>query len=256
MNVNDMRLSLPVTEHAAKSGQRSDRVLEALRHYVATQRLRPGDRLPGELELSQALGISRNAVREGLKALQVAGLVTRRPRRGTILRSVDFSEAFDSLVLPVMPSAQELEELIEARHCLELALLPLIAANARKSDYRRMEAAIAQQLQELEEGKDGLDGDMAFHRALLQAAGNRYLAQMAEIVRKHLAISRRMIQSGLTQKPQPTRTFYVQEHREIMEALKRGDVATAQRILDVHLVRTRTVMTLPKRKNQRRPKSA
>jgi len=248
--MNDLNFPLHLDEHNVFHGQRSDRVLEALRHYVATQRLRPGDRLPGELELSQALGISRNAVREGLKALQVAGLVTRRPRRGTILRSVDFSEAFDSLVLPVMPSAQELEELIEARHCLEMVLLPLIAANARKSDYRRMEAAIAQQLQELAEGKDGLDGDMAFHRALLQAAGNRYLAQMAEVVRKHLAICRKMIQSGLTQKPQPTRTFYVQEHREIMEALKRGDVATAQRILDVHLVRTRTAKKQPTRKSR------
>lgn len=255
MKVNDISLSLHLNVHAAKNVQRSDCVLEALRHYVATQRLRPGDRLPGELQLSQALGISRNAVREGLKALQVAGLVTRRPRRGTILRSVDFSEAFDSLVLPVMPSPQEIEELTEARHCLELALLPLIAANARPRDYRRMEAAIAQQLRELEEGKDGLDGDMAFHRALLQAAGNRYLAQMAEIVRKHLVICRRMIQSGLTQKPQPTRTFYVQEHREIMEALKRGDVVTAQRILEVHLVRTRTAVTPPKRKNGGRPKS-
>jgi DNA-binding FadR family transcriptional regulator len=209
-------------------------VIEALREHIARNHLRPGDKLPGEQALAQDLGISRNAVREGLKALQMAGVLQRRPRLGTTLCTLDLSAAAQAVALPVAPSQEELQELFEARHYLELALLPLIAANARETDFR-MEAAIVRQRRDLQNGGDGVEDDTAFHRALLQAAGNRHLAQLAEIVRRYFGIAREALRTEPDLRD--ARLASLEEHVAIVQALRRGDASAAQQVMDIHLSR-------------------
>ncbi len=229
--------------HADTTHERSNRtprshvVIEVLREHIARNHLRPGDKLPGEQALAQDLGISRNAVREGLKALQMAGVLERRPRVGTTLCTLDLSAAAQAVALPVAPSQEELQELFEARHYLELALLPLIAANARETDFRRMEAAIVRQREDLQGGGDGVEGDKAFHRALLQAAGNRHLAQLAEIVRRYFGIARQALRTEPDMRD--ARLASLEEHVAIVQALRRGDAGAAQRVMDTHLSRAR-----------------
>src|SRR5947208_14828114 len=66
-------------------------VLRSLQQYILTQGLRPGDRLPTERELAAELGVSSNTVREALKSLETIGALTRKPRHGTVLQTVDFA---------------------------------------------------------------------------------------------------------------------------------------------------------------------
>lgn len=232
-----------MNSHGAGTPKRSARtprshvVIEALRDHIARNHLRKGDKLPGEQQLARDLGISRNAVREGLRALQMAGLLQRRPRVGTTLCTLDLSAATQAIALPVMPSQEELQELFEARHHLELTLLPLIAANARKSDFRRMETAILQQREDLQDGGDGIEGDTAFHRALLQAVGNRHLAQLAEIVRRYFGTARQALRTEPEMRE--ARLASVEEHMTIVQALRRGDALAAQQVMDIHLSRAR-----------------
>lgn len=222
------------TQYSARTS-RSQMVIEALREHIARHHLRPGDRLPGEQALARDLGISRNAVREGLKALQMAGVLERRPKVGTTLCTLDLSAAAQAIALPMAPSQEELRELFEARHYLELALLPLIAANAREADFRRMEAAIVQQYEDLQRGGDGVEGDTAFHRALLHAANNRHLAQLAEIVRRYFAMARQTFETEPHLRA--ARVASLAEHVAIVQALRRGDARAAQQVMDTHLSR-------------------
>ncbi len=212
-------------------------VLEVLRDHIARHHLRPGDKLPGELQLAEELGVSRNAVREGLKALQMAGVLERRPRVGTTLRTLDLLAAAQAIALPMAPSESELLELFNARHHLEMALLPLIAANVKESDFRRMEAAIVQQRDDLQDGGDGVEGDTAFHRALLQAVGNRHLAQLGEIVRRYFNSARETFPVPPTQREALMNS--VEEHAIIVQALRRGDATAAQQAMNIHLSRAR-----------------
>jgi GntR family transcriptional repressor for pyruvate dehydrogenase complex len=212
-------------------------VLAALREHIVSHQLRPGDRLPGEQQLAAELGVSRNVVREGLKALQMAGVVVRRPRAGTTLRSLDLSTAAEAITLPIAPSRSEMEELFLARHYLELALLPLIAANVQESHFRRMEAAIVQQTRDLEAGGDGVAGDTAFHRALLEAVGNRHLAQLGELVRRYFTSARQLMKAEPMMRE--ARLASIGEHRLVVAALRRGDAATAREVMDTHLSRAR-----------------
>ena len=74
---------------AKESGKPYRKMLESFREGILSGRPRPGDRLEPERELALRLGISRNSVREGLRALELIGLVTSRQGSGNFV-SVNF----------------------------------------------------------------------------------------------------------------------------------------------------------------------
>lgn len=88
-------------ENAETGGDRrslNDRVLDALREAILEGNLRPGDRLV-EGRLAERFGVSRNPVREALKALGNEGLITIVPRRGAVVTELSESEAADVVEL-------------------------------------------------------------------------------------------------------------------------------------------------------------
>ena len=67
----------------------SDMVADRIRGYIQENSLQPGDRLPTEYQFAERLGVSRLAVREATKALEVLGIVDASPRRGLTVGALD-----------------------------------------------------------------------------------------------------------------------------------------------------------------------
>lgn len=205
-------------------------VVRRLREHILVQGLRPGDRLPPERELAAQLGVSANTVREALKALEVIGVLSRRPRHGTVLQEVDFTTLAELAQFQLIQSFSDLAELFTARRLLEVQLLPLIAANATEEDYTRMEAAISLMEAEIDAGRPGMDADMAFHQAVVGAAGNRLLSRFGALLQEFFRQACPRISVG-----ERNQRRSAGEHRRIVESLRGGDVAGAQQIMEAHL---------------------
>lgn len=147
----------------------NDLVRTALRDAILSGRFKPGERLV-EDRLARLFGVSRNPVREALKALNSEGIVTIAPRRGATVARLSIDEA---------------EEVIELRAALE-GLSARLAA-------RRLEPEAGQQLSAiLDQGdraaRDGAYDELhrlndAFHSALAEAGSNRYLADFMRSLR-------------------------------------------------------------------------
>jgi DNA-binding FadR family transcriptional regulator len=141
---------------------------------------------PTEGELSKQFGASRTVTREAVKMLTAKGLLSARPRQGTIVQPASSWNLFDTDVLRWLLERQFSIDLLRQFNQLRVAIEPeaaaLAALNASEADreailagLRRMEAA--------ELGRDDtLDADIAFHIAILQASGNPFLAQFREMV--------------------------------------------------------------------------
>src|SRR6476469_1994837 len=95
------------------------RVHEHLRQEILDNRLPPGSEL-NEVALSEQLGVSRGPVREALGRLASEGLVTVRPRRGAVVRSL---------------STEEFLELYQVREALEMMAVKLAVPRLRKEDF-------------------------------------------------------------------------------------------------------------------------
>lgn len=207
-------------------------VLHTLVRNIADRGLTVDDRLPTERELAAELQVSRNTVREAMGSLEAIGAVTRCSKRGAVIKPIDLSALAEISQVFLLRSAADFDELLAARRAFEIGLLPLVASHATPDDFQQMEAANAQIESEAAAGWLPLEGDLAFHKAVLNASHNRFLIQFGRLLEEFF----RAVRSRGRAEPQPKaygRTL--KEHRRIIEALRAGDVRLAQRIMQRHL---------------------
>ncbi|MET3379891.1 MULTISPECIES: FadR/GntR family transcriptional regulator [Variovorax] len=90
---------MPIGQRARKRPKLSDLVVEDVKRWIVTERKQPGDRLPNEKELVELFGVSKSTMREGLKALEVRGLIKTRtgPAGGAYLQQVSLDHASEPL---------------------------------------------------------------------------------------------------------------------------------------------------------------
>lgn len=218
MNARD-----PASGRIARSALYEE-VAERLRASIFSHELAPGSWID-EQTLADQFGISRTPMREALKVLAAEGLVLLKPRRGCYV--TELSEADLDDVFPVMA-------LLEGRAAFETA------GKATAQDIARLEKIHA----DLE--RHALAGDVnrffeandAFHTALQDIAGNRWLKQLIEDTRKVIKLTRRQsleVEGRINES--------MLEHRKVMAALKRHDPNEAGRAMHDHLLAGRAALT-------------
>ena len=176
------------------------RVIDHLTTALAEKELRPGDRVPTEMELAEQLGIGRNSVREGIKFLTALGvLVVRRPE-GTFVAQEFSGKLLDPLLYRLMMEQAGSEDSIEElRQGIETITIDTAARKATAEDV----AALAQKLSLLKSAvKEGneekiLQADDDFHVALSAATHNALFEKIAAFVRELTAKRRQQEIRGL-----------------------------------------------------------
>jgi DNA-binding GntR family transcriptional regulator len=176
-----------------------------IKERILENRYQPGHQIL-EQELADDLGMSRTPVREALIRLHDEGLVELIPRRGM-------------RVVPLSP--EDMQEIYEVLTALEVTAVDLLA---RRNLPPKELASLDEALQDMQTclAGDDLDGwaraDARFHKALITLAGNKRLAGMAATLADQVHRARMVT---LRLRPRPDQS--IEEHREVLEALKAGD---------------------------------
>lgn len=199
-----------------------------------------GQSFPTEAELAKQYEVSRSVVREAVKMLGAKGLLTARPRKGTMVQATDRWNLFDIDVLRWLLdrkfSLDLLRQFSELREAIEPAAAALAAKAhsaeglaAIRAGYARMEAA------EKDED-DPLEADIGFHVAILQASANPFYAQFRDVVTTALRTSIRFTNRF------KGRTASLPQHKAVLDAIadrkpQAAQAAMAELIADVmHLI--------------------
>lgn len=157
--------------------------LDSLGQAIVAGRHAPGSALPPEPQLGESLGVSRTVVREAVKSLVAKGLLSTGPKVGTRVLPPEHWNWLDASVMQWQAAAglsrDFLREMQELRRTIEPAAVRMAAERATAADIARIEAAYAGMKDAIEFGGDYVAHDLAFHQALLRAAGNRLMAQMS-----------------------------------------------------------------------------
>ena len=167
-------------------------LLDALGRMIVTGAYE-GRRFPTEAELAKEHGVSRSVTREAVKMLTAKGLLTARPRTGTIVQPPSSWNLFDADVLRWLLerkfSLELLRQFSELRFAIEPSAARLAAQAATPqgieailSGFRRMQAAEAG-------ADDPLESDIAFHVAILVASANPFFVQFRDVVATALRTS-------------------------------------------------------------------
>ncbi len=163
------------------------RVVDELGRRIVGGAWEPGDALPVEDALAAGIGVSRGLLREAVKALVAKGMLRVRPRTGTRVLPPEHWNHLDRDVLrwkQAGDSAALLRDTGELRRIVEPEAARLAADRAGPDDVRALYASLAaMEAAAANPGRKGyVEADIAFHRALLDAGGNRLLGSLGRAV--------------------------------------------------------------------------
>ncbi len=113
-----------------------DTVINQIKQLLIDKKLKPGEKLPSEMEICEGLGISRGSVREAMKILSALGIVEIKVGNGTFISEKPNSNMIDSLLFSFLISNPDISEMSEFRKLIELDIVELIIKNADKKRCR------------------------------------------------------------------------------------------------------------------------
>jgi GntR family transcriptional repressor for pyruvate dehydrogenase complex len=210
-----------------------ERVIRRLIDLIESGALAPGEKLPGERDLSEQLQVSRGTVREAVQFVQALGLVEIRHGAGTFVRS---STAPNELQAEwrqwTIRHANRVHDLLEVRKALEPFAAELAAARIGDEQLAAMEEALRAMEMAVERSDTTalVQADVAFHHALYEAVGNAALLELADTMGQQLLRERGAV---LSLPKRPARSLV--EHQEIYEAIRGGDGRRARESAAAHL---------------------
>lgn len=204
-------------------------VVEQIVRLIDEGHLQPGDQLPSELDLAQGLNVARSTVREAKHALLGRGLLELRGTRGTFISARALERSAINRALEELGSSVE-SDLYETRRVVEAAAAEFAAARASKAELGALEDLLGQ-IEAISATTPGNAAvHLAFHVAIVEASHNQVLAALykplAQIIEGHHGPSYRMITDNAKENA---------THRELLEALKTGNPATAASAMRSHL---------------------
>lgn len=235
------------------------KIADQLGQLIAKGEFAVGARLPAERELAKQLGVSRPSVREALIALEVEGWVEVRTGSGIYVLDKRQQNTTNSIasklintpavgvneginegengLLATLKAEWGPLELIRARRVVEGETAAIAALQSKRKDIDAMSKALRMMQAEAADGVLPLDGDRAFHTAIVQASGNEVLIDTVQSFwdSRRGPIFERLV--GYFETLQSWQAA-IAEHSAILEAIQNHDAAAARTAMHAHMDRS------------------
>ena len=193
-----------------------DVVFNTLREAILRGDLVPGERLL-EVKLAKRLGVSRTPIREAIRKLELEGLVNMIPRKGAEVARI---------------SEKSLKDVLEVRRALEELAVEMACNRIEPEKIDELEIA-HRQFKEALESNDVThiaERDVKFHEIIYEATDNQKLVQMINNLREYMY--RYRVEYI---KDKEKRIILIEEHKDILEALRTHDIKRAKLAMRKHI---------------------
>ncbi|WP_433267719.1 FadR/GntR family transcriptional regulator [Actinosynnema sp. CS-041913] len=210
----------------------TDDAILRVKEMITSGELKPGDRLPREADLAERLGLSRNSLREAVKALSLVRVLDVRQGDGTYVSSLRADDLLGALsfVLDLHRGEDSVLEVLQVRRILEPAAAAMAAQRIEPDELAALRT-LCDAGEHAQSMDDLVEHDLAFHRAIARCSGNAYLAQLLDTLAGPTVRVR--IWRGITRGGAVDRT--VAEHRAIVDALAAHQTELARSWSTVHV---------------------
>lgn len=179
------------TEPAGEKRRTFEQVLDRIRQAIRAGDLRPGDRLPPERELAEALNVGRTSVREAIRVLEALDIVQVRvgsgPEQGVTIRSSPGDQLAQLIDMWMSLEHVGLREVVQFREAVEGWSCGVVARDYGTQDVDEKVigelSEITEEMQEVSSKEAYLELDATFHIQIVEATGNRLAGMVATALR-------------------------------------------------------------------------
>ena len=209
----------------------TDEAIEKIKQMIISGRIRPGEKLPREADLAAELGLSRNSLREAVKALSLINVLDVRQGDGTYATSLAPSLLLEALSFIVAFHRDDTElEFLEVRRILEPGATALAALRMSDEDKTKL-GDILDSVAVDSPVEDFVAADLEFHKKIAIGSGNSVLASLVDNM--SMPTARARVWRGMTEPRAQERTLA--EHRAIYQAIVNRDPDLARSWAIAHI---------------------
>ncbi|WP_315117714.1 GntR family transcriptional regulator [uncultured Clostridium sp.] len=192
-------------------------ILEELRAAIFDKKLKPGDRLV-ENNIAKSMGVSRTPVREALRQLEIEGLAVNIARKGTLVKGITKEDAME-----IYDIRGALEGLAVRKACLNISRMEILRL---KEIIEIMRRCIDEN-----DNENYIKSHNEYNGIILNASKNKRLIANLENIYEYLKSMRKVSLSNEIRREEA-----LLEHRNIVEAIEKGDESLAERLAREHVV--------------------
>ena len=205
-------------------------VAEKVRSQIVRDRMTAGDKLPTESELMARFAVGRSTIREAMKQLQAENIVEIRHGRGSFVAD-HTGVVKDPLGLSFEEQSRVLRELMEVRLLLEPGIAGEAAKRRTPEDIKIMRDSILSMADASQAGEDYELFDYGFHLAMAESVRNSVLRRIYPVIFEAIVQGYRR-----TQHVHGSSEVALAYHREILDAIERGDASAASDATRRHIL--------------------
>jgi DNA-binding GntR family transcriptional regulator len=209
----------------------SEELVKYIKQQIISGELNPGDRIV-ETKLARELGVSQTPVREAIRHLHGEGIITIVPNKGPMVRTLDMKDVF---------------EIYSVRSMLEGLAIRLATQNATDEQIAGLESFYEEMKQKLNDDSvtSLLHDSSHIHRTIIEMAGHSRLLNMYQSISFQISLVNRLLGAKSTKQKE------VDQHLELIEALKKKDPDSAEQTMRKHIFRSyRDFVQLTEKKEQ------
>ncbi|WZL74226.1 FadR/GntR family transcriptional regulator [Clostridiaceae bacterium 35-E11] len=212
----------------AKGKPLAEVVADSIKSYIIDNDLKVGDKIPNEMELSEALGVGRGTIREAVKILVSRNILGIRRGVGTFV-SEKLGIVDDPLGLVFMKDKQSLAmDLLDVRLMLEPKIASLAAKNATNKQIEELRIQCNKVEAAINNGENHTQEDILFHKMIAGCSGNAVVGKLIPVIHSSVSVFANVTHRKL-------RNETIETHRQIMEAIAEHDIEGAELAMIMHL---------------------
>lgn len=204
-------------------------VQDEIRQFIIKNGLRAGDPIKPEAELARLFGVSRNSVREAVKALESTGVLETRRGSGVFVRDFSFTPLLDHLPYALMHGGRALRDLVALRKILESAMIGEAIGSMTAETIAELDSVVSRMRERAGRDEWFPDEDREFHSLLFRDVDNAMLLQLFDLF---WMAYHRAAPPGPGRRPPDV----VDVHVAILDAVRARDADQAREAIQQHYV--------------------
>lgn len=207
-----------------------DRVEANLVELLQERKLKVGDSIPKEVELAEALGVSRTVVREALLRLRMMGLIESKKKKGAVITNPDLFGILSKTMNPYILDPCTLKDIFEMRLVLEIGMADLIFQRVKKEDIGELRKIVSNEPAVGQNHPFNIGQETAFHGKLYEISGNETMKKFQKML---LPVFDYVHSSGLLKKQVLLKTFV--SHAGLIDIIENGNPEQFRNAMRNHL---------------------